>query len=53
MLNEVVKGFWVVHIHRTTGRSLSTGRGATAAAFERRALRRVIFPPASTRLKLC
>jgi hypothetical protein len=31
--------------HRTTGLSLSTGRGATAAAFERRALRRLSFRP--------
>lgn len=31
--------------HRTIGLSLSTGRGATAAAFERRALRRLNFRP--------
>lgn len=31
--------------HRTMGLSLSTGRGATAAAFERRALRRLSFRP--------
>ena len=31
--------------HRTTGRSLSTGRGATAAAFERRAFRRRSLRP--------
>jgi len=32
--------------HLTIGRSLSTGRGATAAALARRAKRRVIFLPA-------
>lgn len=31
--------------HRTIGLSLSTGRGATAAAFERRALRRLSLRP--------
>jgi hypothetical protein len=31
--------------HLTIGLSLSTGRGATAAAFERRALRRLSFRP--------
>jgi hypothetical protein len=31
--------------HRTIGRSLSTGRGATAAAFARRATRRLAFLP--------
>lgn len=31
--------------HRTIGRSLSTGRGATAAAFARRAPRRRSFRP--------
>jgi hypothetical protein len=31
--------------HRTIGLNLSTGRGATAAAFERRALRRLSFRP--------
>jgi hypothetical protein len=31
--------------HRTIGLSLSTGRGATAAAFDRRALRRLSFRP--------
>jgi hypothetical protein len=31
--------------HRTIGLSLSTGRGATAADFERRALRRLSFRP--------
>jgi hypothetical protein len=36
--------------HRTIGLSLSTGRGATAAAFERRALRRLSFRPGC---KLC
>jgi hypothetical protein len=37
--------FRVTNGHRTIGRSLSTGRGATAAAFARRARRRVTFLP--------
>lgn len=35
--------------HRTTGRSLSTGRGATAAALERRASLRRDFEPGCTK----
>jgi len=38
--------------HRTIGLSLSTGRGATAAAFERRALRRLSLRPGYTVLDL-
>jgi len=38
--------------HLTIGLSLSTGRGATAAAFERRALRRLSLRPGYTMLVL-
>jgi hypothetical protein len=38
--------------HRTIGLSLSTGRGATAAAFERRALRRLSLRPGYCMLKI-
>jgi hypothetical protein len=39
--------------HRTIGLSLSTGRGATAAAFARRARRRVTFFPGCCRGNSC
>ena len=41
----LTRRLYLIEGHRTTGRSLSTGRGATAATLARRALRRRCFRP--------